>query len=125
LDYPEQDAAMPISIYHNPRCSKSRQTLQILHDRGHEPDIIEYLKSPPDAGTLGELVTLLGVQPIDIMRTNEPEYRAAADKLQSMNADQQISWLAANPKVLQRPIIVSGNQARIGRPPETVLEILD
>jgi arsenate reductase len=115
---------MSISIYHNPRCSKSRQTLQILHDQGHDPEIIEYLKTPPDEATLGKLLAMLDLGPIEIMRTNEPEYRAAVDEIQAMNADDQVRWLAANPKVLQRPIVVHGNQARIGRPPETVLEIL-
>ena len=115
---------MPISIYHNPRCSKSRQTLQILHDQGHEPTIIEYLKTPPDEATLSELLVMLGVEPIDIMRTNEPEYRAAADEIGTMDPDGQIRWLAGNPKVLQRPIVIHGRKARIGRPPEAVLEIL-
>jgi arsenate reductase len=115
---------MPISIYHNPRCSKSRQTLQILQDQGHEPTVIEYLQTPPDEATLSELLVMLGIEPIDIMRTNEPEYRAAAGKIDAMDTDGQIRWLAANPRVLQRPIVVNGNQARIGRPPEAVLEIL-
>jgi arsenate reductase len=116
---------MSISIYHNPRCSKSRQTLQILHDHGHEPRIIEYLKTPPDEATLRELLAMLDGEPIDIMRTSEPEYRAAADEIRTMNPNDQVRWLAANPKVLQRPIVVSGNHARIGRPPEAVLEILN
>lgn len=115
---------MPISIYHNPRCSKSRQTLQILNDQGHEPEIIEYLKTPPDEATLSHLLATLGLEPIDIMRTNEPEYRAAADDVDAMDRKNQVRWLAANPKVLQRPIVICGNQARIGRPPEAVLEIL-
>lgn len=115
---------MPICIYHNPRCSKSRQTLQILHDSGHEHDVIEYLQTPPDATALGEILSMLELQPIDIMRTGEHEFRASADEVRAMNPEQQISWLAANPKVLQRPIVVNGDQARIGRPPESVLEIL-
>lgn len=116
---------MLISIYHNPRCSKSRQTLQILHDQGREPEIIEYLKTPPDEATLGKLLAMLELRPLDIMRTNEPEFRVAADEIQAMQPDDQVRWLAANPKVLQRPIVVRGNQARIGRPPEAVLEILN
>jgi arsenate reductase len=115
---------MPISIYHNPRCSKSRQTLQLLRDRGYEPEIIEYLKTPPDDAAITRLLTMLGLGPIDIMRTSESEYRLAADEIQAMNPDDQVHWLAANPKVLQRPIVVSGSKARIGRPPEAVLEIL-
>jgi len=116
---------MPIRIYHNPRCSKSRQTLQILHDQGHDPEIIEYLNTPPDEATLSKLLAILELGPIEIMRTNEPEFRAAVDEIQAMNPDDQVRWLAANPKVLQRPIVVHGNQARIGRPPEAVLEILN
>jgi len=123
--YIEQESIMPISIYHNPRCSKSRQTLQLLRDRGYEPEIIEYLKTPPDGAAITKLLTMLGLGPIDIMRTGEAEYRLAADEIQAMNADDQVHWLAANPKVLQRPIVVSGSKARIGRPPEAVLEILE
>ncbi len=115
---------MAIRIYHNPRCSKSRQTLQLLHDHGHEPQIIEYLKTAPGEAELSELLTLLGLSPIDIMRTNEPEFRAAADQVRAMNPDDQIRWLASNPNVMQRPIVVNEDQARIGRPPENVLEIL-
>ena len=115
---------MAIRIYHNPRCSKSRQTLQLLHDHGHEPQIIEYLKTAPGEAELSELLTLLGLSPIDIMRTNEPEFRAAADQVCAMNPGNQIRWLASNPKVMQRPIVVNGDRARIGRPPENVLEIL-
>jgi len=115
---------MPISIYHNPRCSKSRQTLQILYDQGHEPEIIEYLKTPPDEAAITTLLAMLDVGPVAIMRTSEPEFRTAADDIQAMSPEDQVRWLAANPKVLQRPIVVCGNQARIGRPPEAVLEIL-
>ena len=115
---------MTIRIYHNPRCSKSRQTLQLLHDRGLEPQIIEYLKTAPGEDELNELLGLRGVSPIDIMRTNEPEFCAAAGKVRAMNPGDQIQWLANRPKVMQRPIVVNGDQARIGRPPENVLEIL-
>lgn len=116
---------MPISIYHNPRCSKSRQTLQMLRDRGHEPIIIEYLQSPPDAATLSDILSRLELEPIDIMRKHEEPYRQAAKQVQAMTRDEQIAWLAKNPQVLQRPIVISGRQARIGRPPEAVVEILD
>ncbi len=116
---------MSLSIYHNPRCSKSRQTLEILIDGGHEPQVIEYLKTPPDAAALADIIAILGVKPVDIMRTNEPEYQIAEDEIGTMSKTRQIEWLAENICVLQRPIVVNGKQVRIGRPPESVLEILD
>jgi arsenate reductase len=116
---------MPISIYHNPRCSKSRQALKILRERGHEPVVIEYLQSPPGATTLRDILTRLQLEPMDIIRKNEEPYRRDAAQVQAMTRDEQIAWLAKNPQALQRPIVVSGRQARIGRPPETVLEIVD
>ncbi len=116
---------MTLSLYHNPRCSKSRQTLEILLANGHAPQIIEYLKTPPDAGVLKDIITALGVEPVAIMRTNEAEYKAVQNEIGAMSQTEQIEWLAANICVLQRPIVVNGNQARIGRPPESVLEILD
>ncbi|MAF83479.1 MAG: arsenate reductase (glutaredoxin) [Gammaproteobacteria bacterium] len=115
---------MTLSIYHNPKCSKSRQTLEILRSNGHDPQIIEYLQIPPDADTLASIITALGAEPIDIMRTNEAEYKAAHSEIGSLNRTEQIQWLATNIRVLQRPIVINGNQARIGRPPESVLEIL-
>jgi len=115
---------MTITLFHNPRCSKSRQTLALLEGRGKTPTIIEYLKTPPDEATIRDLLIKLGLQPIDIMRTGEAPYKVARDEIQAMNIDEQVRWLAANPRVLQRPIVVAGDQARIGRPPESVLEIL-
>ncbi len=115
---------MTITLFHNPRCSKSRQTLALLQSRGKTPTIIEYLKTPPDEATIRDLLIKLGLQPIDIMRTGEAPYKVARDEIQIMNVDEQVRWLAANPRVLQRPIVVAGDQARIGRPPESVLEIL-
>jgi len=116
---------MTPTIYHNPRCSKSRQTLELLNTNGHQPQIIEYLSTPPDAATLADIITALGVEPIAIMRTNEDEYKVARNEVDAMNSSEQIKWLAANIRVLQRPIVINGTQARIGRPPESVLEILD
>ncbi len=116
---------MTLTIYHNPRCSKSRQTLEILITEGHEPEIIEYLENPPDAATLENIAAMLSVEPVAIMRSNEEEYKAARNEIEAMNKTQQLEWLAANCRVLQRPIVVNGNQARIGRPPESVLEILN
>ena len=115
---------MSLTIYHNPRCSKSRQTLALLAEHGHDPEVVEYLKTPPTAGTIREVVGKLGVSPADIMRTGESDYKEAAIDVAALSADEQIAWLADHPKVLQRPIVVHGDQARIGRPPESVLEIL-
>lgn len=116
---------MTLAIYHNPRCSKSRQTLELLLTNGHQPTVIEYLENPPDASTLTDVIAALGAEPTDVMRTNEAEYKAAQQTIAAMNRAEQIEWLAANIRVLQRPIVVNGNRARIGRPPESVLEILD
>lgn len=115
---------MPIVIYHNPRCSKSRQTLQLLETEGHSPEVVEYLKTPPDAATLARLVKLLDVEPTDIMRTSEDDFRENKAAIRAMPPSDQIDWLARHPKVLQRPIVVNGDRARIGRPPENVLDLL-
>lgn len=115
---------MAVTIYHNPRCSKSRATLALLEARGIEPTVVEYLQNPPSAKTLQEILDGLGMNAVDLMRKGEDEYKSARDKLDAMDEPARIEWLAANPRVIERPIVVSGSHARIGRPPETVLEIL-
>ncbi len=115
---------MTITLYHNPRCSKSRKTLELLEARGIQPEIVEYLRTPPDALVIDSLLDKLGLQVDAIMRTGESEYREASEALQAMDERARRQWLADHPKVLQRPIVVAGDQARIGRPPESVLEIL-
>ncbi|MDJ0928930.1 MAG: arsenate reductase (glutaredoxin) [Gammaproteobacteria bacterium] len=116
---------MPVTLYHNPRCSKSRQTLALLQEHDVDVQIIEYLKTPPDETTLRDLLQRLELSVDELMRKGETEYREARSELDSMTEPQRVAWLAANPRVLQRPIVVSGDRARIGRPPEAVLEILD
>lgn len=116
---------MNVRIYHNPRCSKSRQTLELLKERGIEAEIIEYLQTPPDAGTLIELAGQLGVSLRELLRTGEEEYKQARKNIDAMDDAALANWLTANPKAIQRPIVVSVKGARIGRPPEKVLEILD
>jgi len=116
---------MTLSIYHNPRCSKSRQTLELLRANGLQPQVIEYLTDPPAATTLDDILAALDIDPITIMRTGETTFEDARDEVMAMNRAEQLDWLAANIRVLQRPIVVNGDQARIGRPPESVLEILD
>ena len=113
---------MPITIFHNPRCSKSRATLALLHEHGHSPEIIEYLKAPLDSSTLHTLANKLGLSLSDIVRTGEQVFKDN----DLINADDNVLVAAINehPILLQRPIVVSGDRAAIGRPPESVLDIL-
>lgn len=115
---------MRARIYHNPRCSKSRATYALLEERGVELDVVEYLKTPPDRKELAALAEKLGGDVASMVRRDEPEYRAAVGDKQP-SADELLDLLAREPKLLQRPIVVVGNEARIGRPPERVLEIVE
>ncbi len=112
---------MPVTIYHNPRCSKSRQTLALLEENGVTPQVVEYLKTPPDTKTLRDLLQKLGLGPRDILRRKEA---ADAGIGPDLEGDALIEAMVANPVVIERPIVVSGSKARLGRPPEQVLEIL-
>ena len=113
---------LSIQIYHNPRCSKSRATLALLEANGHAPEVIEYLKSPPDARTIRELVGKLGMKSHELLRKGESEYQSLA--LQDPTDDQVVDAIVKHPILLQRPIVVAGDRAAIGRPPEAVLDIL-
>jgi len=115
---------MSVTIYHNPRCSKSRATLQLLTDRNIEPDIVEYLDTPPDAQTLDKLLTKLGMEPRELMRKQEAEYRENNLDDESLNRDQLIQAMIDHPRLIERPIVVTNNKVAIGRPPENVLDIL-
>jgi len=115
---------MQVTIYHNPRCSKSRQALELLKERGIEPDIVEYLKTPPDRETLERLFKLLHIKPRELLRNNEPEYKQAGLDDPTLSDEDLISALIRHPILLERPIVVSGARAVIGRPPERVFEIL-
>jgi arsenate reductase len=119
---------MTITIYHNPSCSKSRKTLEIIRDRGIEPRIVEYLRQPPDAATVLKLANLLEVRVADIVRRNEADYKAApqGDSAQATDDAALAEWISRHPKLLQRPIVVDEerNVAVIGRPPEAVLGLL-
>ncbi|MGR9107363.1 MAG: arsenate reductase (glutaredoxin) [Gammaproteobacteria bacterium] len=115
---------MPVTIYHNPRCSKSRQTLQLLRDKGIEPTIIEYLSTPPSADELDKILTRLNLEPRDLMRKQEAEYRDAGLDNPDLSREQLIQGMIANPKVIERPIVVTEDKAAVGRPPENVLNIL-
>lgn len=113
-----------IRIYHNPRCSKSRETLALLKDRGIEPVVTEYLTNTPDAQELRSLLAKLGFSARDLLRTKEDEYKALGLNNPALSDDDLITAMVSHPKLIERPIVVCGNQARIGRPPEQVLEIL-
>ncbi|MDB5405566.1 MAG: arsenate reductase [Rhodospirillales bacterium] len=113
---------MTVTIYHNPRCTKSRQTLELLRSRGIEPKIIEYLKTPPTAAELTKLLANLGLLPRELLRAKEArEAGIAADKLDPMAL---IDAMVKNPIVIERPIVVKNGRAALGRPPEAVLAIL-
>jgi len=113
-----------ITIFHNPRCSKSRQTLQLLQEKGIEPEVREYLKDVPSADEIKAVLAALGITARDLLRKKEAEYKEAGLDDLSLNDDQVISKMTEFPKLIERPIVIKGDQARIGRPPESVLEIL-
>lgn len=116
---------MQVTIYHNPRCSKSRQALAMIEENGIEPKIVEYLKTPPDAAELKRLLRLLGMKPRDLMRRQEEPYKKNRLDDPSLDEDALIGAMVANPILIERPIVVVDRKlARLGRPPERVLEIL-
>lgn len=115
---------MSVTIYHNPRCSKSRQTLQLLREHAIEPQIIEYLKTPPDPKTLDRLLQMLGLEPRELMRRKEAEFRALNLDDAQLSRSQLIQAMVDNPKLIERPIVVNGAKAALGRPPEQVLDVL-
>lgn len=115
---------MTLSIYHNPRCSKSRQTLKLLEERAAKPQIIEYLKTPPDANTLNRLLDMLGLAPRELMRKKEAEYKESGADNPNLTREQLIELMVRYPKLIERPIVVKDGKAAIGRPPESVLDIL-
>ncbi len=113
---------MAVVIYHNPRCSKSRQTLSLLEERGIDPQIVEYLQTPPTAEELRRILGLLSLRPRDLLRKKEAKEAGLDDP--SLNDDALIAGMAANPIVIERPIVLAGGKAALGRPPEGVLDIL-
>ena len=115
---------MSVTIYHNPRCSKSRQTLALLNERGVEVEIVEYLKTPPDAATLGRLLDGLVLEPRDLMRKKEAPYAELGLYDPGLARAALIAAMVENPILIERPIVVAGGRAALGRPPEAVLEIL-
>ena len=112
-----------ITIYHNPRCSKSRQTLALLEENGVQPEVVEYLRDPLDGDTLRDVLGKLGCSAHDIVRTKEAEYTEAGLSAES-SEESVMEALQRYPKLLERPIVVRGTKAVIGRPPENVLDLL-
>lgn len=115
---------MSVKIYHNPRCTKSRQTLQLLKDKGIEPEVIEYLKTPPSATELADILEKLGMEPRALMRKQEAEYKANGLDNTALDTQALINDMVNHPILIERPIVVANGKAAIGRPPENVLAIL-
>ena len=115
---------MTVTIYHNPRCSKSRQTLALLEERGVAFKVVRYLETPPSAGALKDILTKLGMAPRDLMRKQEAPYKALDLGGAGKSDAALIEAMVDHPILIERPIVVSGGKAAIGRPPEAVREIL-
>ncbi len=115
---------MTVTIYHNPRCSKSRQTLELLREKSGEPEIVEYLATPPDAATLSDVLDLLGLAPRDLMRRKEAPYKELGLDNSDLSRAALIQAMVENPILIERPIVLANGKAAIGRPPESVLDIL-
>ncbi|WP_416899962.1 MAG: arsenate reductase (glutaredoxin) [Minwuia sp.] len=115
---------MDVTIYHNPRCSKSRETLGLLKDKGIEPTVIEYLKTPPSAAEIADILAKLGRTPRELMRTKEAEYKEQGLDDPSLDDGKLINAMVDTPKLMERPVVLANGKAAIGRPPESVLDIL-
>lgn len=116
---------MHMTIFHNPRCSKSRHALQLLEDAGQDVTVIEYLKMPPDETMLRSVLQRLGISARELLRTGEDEYRQLGLDDRNLGEDDIIKAMIAHPKLIERPIVVANDQAVIGRPPEKVLQLLE
>ena len=114
-----------ITIYHNPRCSKSRQTLQLLQENGVEPEVVLYLETPPDRAQLKQLLSQLGIAARDLLRTGEAAYKELNLKDPALDEDALIEAMVAHPKLIERPIVVRGKRAVLGRPPENALALVN
>ena len=115
---------MAVKILHNPRCSKSRATLALLEERGIEPEIIRYLETPPSAAELTQILELLGRSPRELMRKGEAEYRELGLSDHDLDDAALIETMVNYPKLIERPIVLANGKAAVGRPPESVLDIL-
>ncbi|MGB5488931.1 MAG: arsenate reductase (glutaredoxin) [Lysobacterales bacterium] len=115
---------MKVQILHNPRCSKSRTTLQLLRENGIEPEVILYLETPPDADQLTSILGQLGMQPRELMRKGQSEYKAMGLDNEQLSDEQLVAAMIEAPILIERPVVLANGKARIGRPPESVLKIL-
>ena len=115
---------MTVKIYHNPRCSKSRETLSLLEENGHSPEINEYLTTPPDVETLTSILDALNMEPRQLMRKHEAEYKDNNLDNPELTKEQLIQAMIDFPKIMERPIVVNNGKVAIGRPPVSVLDIL-
>ncbi|WP_321393287.1 arsenate reductase (glutaredoxin) [Emcibacter sp.] len=116
---------MTVTIYHNPRCSKSRQTLALLEEKGIAPEVVEYLNNVPTTEQLADILKMLGMSSArDLMRKKEAEYKENGLDDESLSEDQLLKAMTRHPKLIERPIVLNNGKAAIGRPPESVLEIL-
>lgn len=115
---------MTVTIYHNPRCSKSRQTLALLEEKGADPNIVDYQKTPPSVAELKKILKKLGLKAHDIVRKGEGLYAELGLKQRDVSEDELLELLVENPILIERPIVVAGQKAALGRPPEAVLKIL-
>lgn len=117
----EQD----VTIWHNPRCSKSRATLEMLRERDIEPRVVRYLDDPPDVPELDRVLGLLGLEPRELMRRREDIYSELGLDDEGLDREQLLRAMHEHPVLIERPVVLAGGKAAIGRPPENVLEILD
>ena len=115
---------MAVVIYHNPRCSKSRETLALLEGKGVKPKIVEYLKEPPSAAEMKTILKKLGLTPRELMRRKEPPYAALKLDNPKLSDDALVKAMIENPVLIERPIVVNGAKAALGRPPEDALKVL-
>ncbi|MEO5350383.1 MAG: arsenate reductase (glutaredoxin) [Magnetococcus sp. YQC-3] len=113
-----------VSIWHNPQCSKSRQALKLLEDNGVAPQVVRYLETPPSAEELDHVLTALGFEPRQLMRTKEPLYRELGLDNVNLSRRELILAMVANPRLIERPVVLSGDRAALGRPTENILSVL-
>lgn len=114
-----------IQIFHNPRCSKSRQTLALIEEKGVSPDIILYLETPPSADELSNIIKKLDISARELLRKGEQDYKDNELKNPALTDEELIGFMVKHPKLIERPIVISGAQAVLGRPPENVLSLLN
>lgn len=115
---------MTVTIFHNPRCSKSREALKLIEERGVAPEVVRYLDDPPDAATLGAILDMLALEPRELMRKKEKEYKALGLDDPALTRVQLIAAMVEHPRLIERPIVINDGKAALGRPPERVLDVL-